>query len=155
NGLGDFDASLYLLFRAIRKHSTVALSGESADEVFGGYHWIHDPEIVARDTFPWSDAIARCRERSGPVMAPPTEPGLLQRLDLGTFGADRYRDALAEVPRMEGETRLERRMREMFYLHLTRFLRSLLDRKDRLSMAHGLEVRVPFCDHRLVQYIFN
>jgi asparagine synthase (glutamine-hydrolysing) len=46
-------------------------------------------------------------------------------------------------------------MREISYFHLTRFVNMLLDRKDRLSMAHGLEVRVPFCDHRLVEYLFN
>lgn len=46
-------------------------------------------------------------------------------------------------------------MREVCYLHLTRWLIELLDRKDRMSMAVGLEVRVPFCDHRLVEYVFN
>jgi asparagine synthase (glutamine-hydrolysing) len=46
-------------------------------------------------------------------------------------------------------------MRISSYLHLTRFLRYLLDRKDRMSMAVGLEVRVPFCDHRLVEYVYN
>ena len=56
-GLGDMDASLYLLFKAIRERSTVALSGESADEVFGGYKWFHQPEIRAADTFPWLAAI--------------------------------------------------------------------------------------------------
>ncbi|WP_425444766.1 asparagine synthase-related protein, partial [Streptomyces milbemycinicus] len=38
-GSGESDTSLYLLFKAIRDRSTVALSGESADEVFGGYSW--------------------------------------------------------------------------------------------------------------------
>jgi asparagine synthase (glutamine-hydrolysing) len=46
-------------------------------------------------------------------------------------------------------------MRISSYLHLTRFLPILLDRKDRMSMAVGLEVRVPFCDHRLVEYVYN
>ncbi len=52
-GLGDMDASLYLLFKAIRGHSTVALSGESADEVFGGYQQFFDPEAQRATTFPW------------------------------------------------------------------------------------------------------
>ncbi|MGW6659491.1 asparagine synthase-related protein [Rhodococcus sp. NPDC055024] len=46
-------------------------------------------------------------------------------------------------------------MREVCYLHMTRFVRILLERKDRLSMAVGLEVRVPFCDHRLIEYVYN
>jgi asparagine synthase (glutamine-hydrolysing) len=56
---------------------------------------------------------------------------------------------------MEGEDAVERRMREISYLHLTRFVQFLLDRMDRMSMAVGLEVRVPLCDHRLVDYVFN
>jgi asparagine synthase (glutamine-hydrolysing) len=46
-------------------------------------------------------------------------------------------------------------MRKMSYLNITRFMPTLLDRKDRMSMRVGLEVRVPFCDHRLVEYVFN
>ncbi|MDI1449808.1 asparagine synthase (glutamine-hydrolyzing) [Polyangium sp. 6x1] len=153
---GDLDASLYLLFQAIRRHSTVALSGESADEVFGGYLWFHDAEAVAAETFPW---MAFRSKRSDPPRSRflPTllDRSVLQKLDLDDYIDQRYRDAIAEVPRLPGETGHERRMREICHLHLMRFLPLLLDRKDRMSMASGLEVRVPFCDHRLVQYVFN
>lgn len=162
---GDMDASLYLLFRAIREHSTVALSGEAADEVFAGYLWFHSPSMIATETFPWiafrwevSEFLASSglgeptRSCAWPTML---QPGLLQRLDVDGYVAQRYREALAEVPRLEGESDEERRMREICYLNLTRFVQVLLDRKDRMSMASGLEVRVPFCDHRLVQYVFN
>ncbi|WP_437995455.1 asparagine synthase (glutamine-hydrolyzing) [Sorangium sp. So ce185] len=152
-GFGDMDASLYLLFRAIRERSTVALSGESADEIFGGYLWFHDPEAVAAATFPWSSM--RTRMRSSSSVATLLAPDLLGRLDVQGYIAERYAEALAEVPRLPGEDGKERRMREICYLHLTRFLQLLLDRKDRMSMATGLEVRVPFCDHRLVEYVFN
>jgi asparagine synthase (glutamine-hydrolysing) len=150
-GLGDMDASLYLLFKAIRGHSTVALSGEAADEIFGGYRWFHQPEVQAADTFPWITYLARLRTQgSGPLNA-----DLTAALDLPSYIHDRYADAVAEVEPADGETAHERRMRVICYLHLTRFVRLLLDRKDRISMAVGLEVRVPFCDHRLVEYVYN
>ena len=152
-GLAEGDTSLYLLFRAIREHSTVALSGESADEVFGGYAWFHDERAVGADTFPWLASIHRFAGRSD--ARPLFGPDLMAKLNLPEYIATRYREALDEVPRLAGETGKERRMREVGYLHLTRFVQNLLDRKDRASMATGLEVRVPFCDHRLVQYVFN
>ncbi len=80
---------------------------------------------------------------------------LLAEIDLEGYRDARYRQALAEVPHLEGESATERRMREICHMHLTRFVQVLLDRKDRISMAVGLEVRVPFCDHRLVEYVFN
>jgi asparagine synthase (glutamine-hydrolysing) len=149
--LGDMDTSLYLLFKAIRGRSTVALSGESADEVFGGYRWFHDADAVNADTFPWMAA------RSSPLDLERSffDRDLLAALDLPGYVEASYRDALAEVPHVDGVSAQERRMREVCYLHLTRFVQILLDRKDRMSMASGLEVRVPFCDHRLVQYVFN
>jgi len=146
-GLGDLDGSLFLLFKAIREHSTVALSGESADEVFGGYAWFHDREAVDRDGFPWAVG--------GQGLARALEPGVQARIRAEEYVADRYREALAEAPLLDGENRHDRPMREVSYLALTRFLPVLLDRKDRMSMAVGLEVRVPFCDHRLLEYVWN
>ncbi|WAL64256.1 asparagine synthase (glutamine-hydrolyzing) [Amycolatopsis cynarae] len=149
-GLGDMDASLYLLFKAIRQESTVALSGESADEVFGGYRWFHDGTAQSADTFPWLAFRTGHTER-GTVL----RPEIRARLDLDAHTADEYRTALDQVEYLDGESDSERRMRAVCHLHLTRFVRMLLDRKDRMSMAVGLEVRVPFCDHRLVEYVYN
>lgn len=145
-GVGDMDTSLYLLFGEIREHSTVALSGEAADEVFGGYPWFHDPKALAAETFPWLLV-------TGDEAAMPLNPEL--DLCIGEFRDDTYRSALAAVPHLDGEMPAEHRQREMQHLSLTRWLRQLLHRKDRLSMAQGLEVRVPYCDHRLVEYAFN
>ncbi|MBE7193255.1 MAG: asparagine synthase (glutamine-hydrolyzing) [Gordonia polyisoprenivorans] len=150
-GLGDMDTSLYLLFRAIRSESTVALSGESADEVFGGYRWFFDENARAADTFPWlAFSSAMTRDRHAMLSG-----DLQRRLDVENYIADQYASALATIPVVDGESDDERRMRRFSHLHLTRFVRMLLDRKDRASMAVGLEVRVPFCDHRLVEYVYN
>ncbi|RDI62790.1 asparagine synthase (glutamine-hydrolyzing) [Nocardia pseudobrasiliensis] len=151
-GDGDLGPSLYLLFRAVHEQSTVALSGESADEVFGGYLWFHDPRAVRADTFPWHALGERgITEQSTAFL----DPDLTAALNLPEYIADQYHSALSEVPHLSGETGIDRRMRIASYLNITRFMPILLDRKDRLSMANGIEVRVPFCDHRLVEYVFN
>ena len=150
-GLGDMYASLYLLCRAIREHSTVALSGESADELFGGYQQFHDPAIQRAHEFPWLAMNDSIGMKPDAMLA----PGLAGELDLPGYRREAYSTAVAEVEHLDGEDELERQMRISSYLHMTRFLRYLLDRKDRMSMAVGLEVRVPFCDHRLVEYVYN
>lgn len=152
--LGDMDASLYVLFEQVRQHATVALCGEAADEVFGGYHWAWVPELVERQAFPWIAFYQHFCEGPG-LGSGLFDPGLLKHLDLETYSVDRYRDALAEVPALPGEQGVEKRMREITHLHLSRWLQHLLTRDDRLSMAVGLEVRVPYTDPRLVQYVFN
>lgn len=146
-GMADVDASLFLFAKDIKKEATVALSGECADEVFGGYPWFRRKALFNADTFPWSVKLAdRLCFLSGE---------LVEKIRPHEYVRDRYAEALAEVPRLEGESREEARMREMFYLNLTRWMPTLLDRKDRMAMAAGLEGRVPFCDHRLVEYMWN
>jgi asparagine synthase (glutamine-hydrolysing) len=150
-GLGDIDASMYLLFQAIRAESTVALSGEFADEVFGGYPWFFHPQARDADTFPWlAFQNAYVADRTAPL-----RPELRAELAIDAYIADEYASAVAAVDHVAGAAPIERRMRTSRHLHLTRLGQALLDRKDRLSMAVGLEVRVPFADHRLVSYVYN
>lgn len=146
-GMADIDTSLYLFCQRVKQDVTVALSGESADEVFGGYPWFHREESLQADTFPWS---LRLHERVN-IMS----DELCQLIKPREYVQTRYQEALGEVPRLRGEDSRDTRIREIGYLSITRFLPTLLDRKDRMSMGSGLEVRVPFCDHRLVEYVFN
>ncbi|MFF0200560.1 asparagine synthase (glutamine-hydrolyzing) [Streptomyces sp. NPDC005017] len=146
-GWGEMDASLHLLFREVRRRSTVALSGEAADEVFGGYPYFHDPAARAADTFPWLHG------RTTPAALLRPEVRAVVRPE--EYTAEQYRATLAQVPALPGEDGTDRRMRELFHLALTRWLPPLLERVDRISMSVGLEVRVPFCDHRLVEYAWN
>ncbi|CAM3430803.1 asparagine synthase (glutamine-hydrolyzing) [Marinicrinis lubricantis] len=146
-GMADVDASLLLFCREIKKGATVAISGEAADEVFGGYPWFHRDDALSAHTFPWS---LKLKERVS-VLSSETADWIKPE----QYVAGRYEEALSEVPRLEGEDEQQQRMREMSYLNITRFMPTLLDRKDRMSMRVGLEVRVPFCDHRLIDYVFN
>ncbi len=145
--LGQFDSSMYVMFRALRERSTVALSGEAADEVFGGYPWFHEPSTAWRDGFPWlGDA---------PRLTDCIAPGLRNELRPSEVEKERYAALRARTPRLPGEDPTNARMREVLWFSLHGPLAVLLDRKDRMSMAVGLEVRVPFCDHRLLEYLWN
>jgi asparagine synthase (glutamine-hydrolysing) len=145
--MADIDSSLLLFCGEIKREATVALSGECADEVFGGYPWFHREEFVFANTFPWAkDTNARLTILN---------KGLREKLPLVEYVQGRYADTLAEVPQLPGENAGDKRRRELFYLNMVWFMQTLLDRKDRMSMAKSLEVRVPFCDHRLVEYVWN
>ncbi|MHB1419621.1 MAG: asparagine synthase (glutamine-hydrolyzing) [Bacillota bacterium] len=146
-GMADIDASLYLFSREIKKRATVALSGECADEIFCGYPWFYREDTLSSETFPW---VRMIKERVRLL-----SPELIEQIRPEEYVARRYQEALEEVPRLAGEKDTEARLREIAYLTVTRFMPVLLDRKDRMSMAVGLEVRVPFCDHRLTEYAWN
>jgi asparagine synthase (glutamine-hydrolysing) len=145
-GMADIDSSLFLFCREVKKETTVVLSGECADEIFGGYPWFQ-ANSGANDDFPW----IRAMQERVKLMA----PELVKLVQPEDYLHERYREAVKEVPYLEGESVEEMRMRELFYLNITRFMPTLLDRKDRMSMAWGLEVRVPFADHELLEYVWN
>lgn len=146
-GMADVDSSLWLFCREIKNAGfPVALSGECADEIFGGYPWYHRPEVLHYNGFPWATSVP---ER-GVLMKKP-----MSGKEAEAFVRKAYDRCLEDVDYLDGENADDTRMREMFVLNLEYFMATLLDRKDRMSMAHGLEVRVPFCDYRLVEYAYN
>ena len=144
-GFTDVDSSLLLFCREVKKEQTVALSGECADEIFGGYPWYHNEEILFEDCFPWS--------RSSDVRRSILKPGLLPHGE--EYARQRYLETVAKTSYLDGESKKERRMREMFRLNIDWFMQTLLVRKDVMSMESSLEVRVPFCDYRIVEYAYN
>ena len=146
-GMADVDFSLLAFCGDIRREVTVALSGECADEIFGGYPWYRDPEVRALDGFPWAQNTA---QRAGFL-----NPEIGEKLDAEAFVQDRYRQTLLESDILPGTLPQERRMKEMVNLNHRWFMQTLLDRKDRMSMYHGLEVRVPFCDYRIAEYLYG
>lgn len=156
---GQIETSLYLLCKAMKHDSTVALSGESADEVFGGYPWFHNDEAINAPTFPWfallGSTAGQKRTFNAQAMAGWLAPEVMQTARPFEYMQQLYQQTLAEVPRLPGEAPREARIREIFYLGIVHLLSYLLERKDRMSMLVGFEVRVPFCDYRLVEYVWN
>ena len=145
-GMADVDSSLYLFCKEVKKDFVVALSGECADELFGGYPWFTNEDMINVNTFPWSRFIG---DRKAILSLE------LKNLKIEELAQTAYNDTLKEVPHVDGESKLEYRMRELFYLNLRWFMVNLLNRKDRMSMANSLEVRVPFADYKIVEYAFN
>lgn len=144
-GYVDVDSSLLMFCKEIKKDYTVALSGECADELFGGYPWYHNKDILFEDCFPWS--------RSQDIRKFILKDGVLKHGE--EYVRQRYLDTINLAPKLKSDTKIDRRMREMFFLNFYWFMQCLLERKDRCSMYNGLEVRVPFCDYRLVDYAYN
>lgn len=144
-GMADVDSSLLLFCKKVRENFDVALSGECADELFGGYPWYHNKEILFEDCFPWS--------KDPSIRRSILKKGVLPRGE--EYAREKYLDTINSVEKLKTDTPLESRMREMFALNFYWFMQCLLDRKDRCSMYNGLEVRVPFCDYRIVEYAFN
>lgn len=146
-GMADIDSSMLLFCKEIKKDFVVALSGECADEIFGGYPWFFREDILTLEQFPWINKDS--------IKFKILSPDLLKMLNPSEYLKQRYNDTLSSMPRLDGEDFITTKRREMFYLNYNWFMQNLLERKDRMSMACGLEVRVPFCDHRIVEYTWN
>lgn len=146
-GMADVDASLLHFCRLVKKSNKVALTGECADEIFGGYPWFYREDLLHADGFPWAQD-----------MTPRTlllQDDLAHALDLPGYARMRYEESLSQMPRLPGEHAQAARQREIAWLNLRWFMPTLLTRMDRASMYSGLEARVPFADHRIIAYMWN
>lgn len=144
-GFVDIDSSLMLFCKEVKKDFTVCLSGECADEIFAGYPWYHKKEILFENVFPWA--------RNTNIRQRILKNGFLS--DGEEYLQSAYKNTLKNISYLESDDKINKRMREMFILNLNWFMQTLLARKDNMSMASSLEVRVPFCDYRLVEYAYN
>lgn len=116
-GMTDVDASLLLFCGKIKEDFTVALSGECADELFGGYPWYHNHDILMEDTFPWSRSLDVRRSILRNGFLPHGEEYVRQK----------YLDTCVHTDKLPSDSPLDRRMREMFALNFYWFMQTLLE----------------------------
>ena len=146
-GMADVDSSLYLFCKEVKKEKTVSLMGECADEIFGGYPWFFREDSLNSGTFPWSIAI---NERKNLL-----NPSISSKINLKDYIDFRYNQSLSNVEILDSDSYDTAEKRKISYLTITWFMQTLLERADRMSMANGFETRVPFCDYRLAEYMYN
>ena len=146
-GMADVDSSLLYFCSLVKARNKVALTGECADEIFGGYPWFYRKELMDLDGFPWSSDIA--------FRATLLREDILTAKELSEYAKEQYLDSVRNAPHLADETPEERRRYEIAYLNIKWFMQTLLDRMDRTSMYSGLEARVPFADHRIIEYVYN
>ena len=146
-GMADVDSSLLLFCKNVKQNATVSLTGECADEIFGGYPWFFRADALNSNTFPWSIAI---KERQNLL-----NPQIASKVNLKNYIDYRYQESLNEVDILDEDSMETAEKRRISHLTLNWFMQTLLDRSDRMAMYNGFELRVPFCDYRLAEYVWN
>lgn len=146
-GMADIDASLYLFSKKIKEKNNIALSGECSDEIFGGYPWYRDEKLYNINGFPWAHSTEFRRSL--------LREEFYKDIDCEEYIYSKYRKTVCETSLLNAHNREENRKKELMRLNLDWFMMTLVDRTDRMCQKCGLDVRVPFCDYRIAEYLYN
>ncbi len=146
-GMADVDSSYLLFFKNLKKDIKVALSGECSDEIFGGYPWYFREDTLNCNTFPWSIAIEERQQL--------LNKDISSKINLKEYIDEKYNNSISKVEFLDSDSEINKNHRKLIYLTSNWFMQTLLDRTDRMCMFNGFEVRVPFCDYRIVEYAWN
>lgn len=146
-GMADIDSSLLLFCKNVKKDSSIALTGECADEIFGGYPWFFRDDALKSQTFPWSISLAERQHLLNPSFS--------HKINLREYVDYRYNQSLDNVDVLSSDSSETAEKRKISYLTLNWFMQTLLERSDKMAMYNNFEIRVPFCDYRIAEYVWN
>ncbi|MBO5477554.1 MAG: asparagine synthase (glutamine-hydrolyzing) [Clostridia bacterium] len=146
-GMADIDSSMYVFCKAISDNNEkVVLSGECSDEIFGGYPWFYKEHLKQAKGFPWA-LSENLRENL-------LKDGILDKSEIFSYILKSKKDTLKNVTHISSDS-FENEYKELNYLTIKYFMNTLIERTDRMSMRTSLEVRVPYADHRIFEYVYN
>lgn len=145
--MADIDTSLLYFSGKVTDIANVAYTGECADEVFGGYPWMHGDDSLLTQNFPWAKTLAPRKAL--------LNKDFLEFLNIDDYVTQAYQKAISKIPVLPEESTLDAGKRRYGYLNLYWFMQTLLNRMDRSCRATGLVARVPFADRDLIEYVYN
>ncbi len=103
--MADVDSSMLYFCSQVSKKYKVTLTGECADEIFGGYPWFHKEECMRAGMFPWTMDLSPRKEL--------LSEEFLEALDMDAYVKRRYDESVAETPRCAEDSPEEARRREI------------------------------------------